>query len=119
MVMFKVTNLTEEDWKLFEEKFKKLMYTISRQVSGDSVTCELEDNYADLCVTAVYAINTFSKKKQEPFSNFINTISFSKYIKSCLWNSKNKKGSQITKKLVLYKNKTNIDDIYTTNHNEY
>jgi len=117
--MFELISLTAEDWLLFENKYKRLMHTISRQVSGDCITCDPEDNYSDLCVTAIGAINTYSKKMQIPFKSIIETVEFSKYIKSCLWNCKNKKGSTITKKIILYKNKANIEEIYNLNYDEH
>lgn len=78
------------------------MFTISRQISGDPHTCSLEDNYADLCVSALIAVNSYAKKTGEDPSNFVDTKCFDQYIKTVLWNLKNKKGGNITKKKKLY-----------------
>ena len=48
-----MVKLTEEQWALYEERYGKLMHTISSKISGDNAIANHEDNYADLCVAAL------------------------------------------------------------------
>lgn len=109
-------DLCKSDWEMFEKHYSLLMKMISRQITGDYISCNLEDTYQDLCVTAISAIKSYSRKfPNDKFTDLFKTVNFSKYVKSCLWNLKNKKGATITKKSALYKNKLSIDEILDSN----
>ena len=97
-------------WDKLEPKYTRLMYTISKRITGDPHTCSIEDNYADLCVSALKAVNAYAKKTGKKPDDFIESKSFDQYIKTVLWNLKNSKGGAVTKKKKLY-NKVYLSDL--------
>jgi hypothetical protein len=56
------------------------------------------------------AVAGFARKEQKPFAEFWDTVGFNKYMKTCLWNLKNKKGSRITKRYNINKNTVDITE---------
>ena len=90
--------ITDDDWQVYLEKYGRLMWTVSRHISGDPVVADLETNYADLCVAALESIRGFHKKTGESFDEMICNPLFNQYTKTVLWNCKNKKGAYITKR---------------------
>lgn len=90
--------LTDNEWKLYEMKYGKLMHSISSRITGDEAICSHEDNYAELCIEALKSITGFKKKTGQDFKDAFGTILFDKYTKTCLWNYKNNKGAKVTKK---------------------
>ena len=91
--------LTDKQWALYEERYGKLMHTISKKISGDNALASHEDNYADLCIAALESIEGFEKKTGEDFDIAINNKLFDQYTKTVLWNRKAKKGIPLTKKM--------------------
>lgn len=94
-----MVKLNEEQWALYEERYGKLMHTISSKISGDNAIANHEDNYADLCVAALESIEGFEKKTGQGFDEAINNKLFDQYTKTVLWNRKAKKGIPLTKKM--------------------
>lgn len=90
--------LTNEQWELYLVKYKNLMWTISHRISGDAVIANIEDNFSDLCVAALESMRGYQNKTGKTFDEYFGTELFDKYTKTVLWNSKNKKGKNITKK---------------------
>lgn len=113
-----ITTITDEEWKVFEGKYGRLMHMISQRISGDPHTCNLADNYMDLCASALCSISSYAKKMSLEPKNFLTTEEFGKYVKTCLWNAKNKKGSNITKKRSIYNSVSLYDftEEHGTNH---
>jgi len=91
--------LTDKQWALYEERYGKLMHTISKKISGDNALASHEDNYADLCIAALESIEGFKKKTGEDFDTAINNKLFDQYTKTVLWNRKAKKGIPLTKRM--------------------
>tara|TARA_R100000664_G_scaffold1547_1_gene3955 strand:- start:987 stop:1577 length:591 start_codon:yes stop_codon:yes gene_type:complete len=91
--------LTDEQWALYEERYGKLMHTISMKISGDDAIANHEDNYSDLCMAALESIEGFRKKTGEDFDTAINNKLFDKYTKTVLWNRKAKKGIPLSKRM--------------------
>ena len=91
--------LTDEQWALYEERYGKLMHTISMKISGDEAIANHEDNYADLCIAALESIEGFKKKTGEDFDEAIDNKLFDQYTKTVLWNRKAKKGIPLSKKM--------------------
>tara|TARA_S200002703_G_C3799920_1_gene247181 strand:+ start:2705 stop:3304 length:600 start_codon:yes stop_codon:yes gene_type:complete len=91
--------LTDKQWALYEERYGKLMHTISKKISGDNALASHEDNYADLCIAALESIEGFKKKTGEDFDTAIDNKLFDQYTKTVLWNRKAKKGIPLTKKM--------------------
>ena len=90
---------TSEVHEIISEKYDKLMLHIAHKISGDVATSSVEDNYQDLWLAAFEALEGFSKQNNGangPVEQWINTKSFDKYLKTCLWNKKNHKGKNIT-----------------------
>ena len=56
------------------------------------------------------AVAGFSRKENKPFSEFWDTVGFNKYMKTCLWNLKNKKGARISKRYHINKNTVDITE---------
>lgn len=95
--------LTNDQWKKIYDKYSKLMHTISRKISGDTAVASIEDNFQDLQIAALNAVNGFRKKTGKEFDAFWGDKLFDQYIKTVLWNSKNSKGSSIVKRYPLTK----------------
>jgi hypothetical protein len=93
--------ITDEEWKKIEGKYGKLFHHIGWMVGGDKVTNAHDDSYQEMCITAMEAVETFSRNVGKSFNDFFDTIEFDKYIKTCVWNKKNSLGAKITKKLPL------------------
>lgn len=97
---------TERIHKIISEKYDKLIWSIARKISGDIATSSLEDNYADLWLAAFEAVEGFTKQNDYangPVEDWIETKSFDKYLKTCLWNKKNHKGKQIANKYHIHR----------------
>ena len=90
--------MNNQEWETVRKKYGKLMYMICHRISGDKVTNDIEDSYQELCISAMDAVRTFSKKSGREFGDYFSTIEFDKYIKTCLWNKKNSLGIKIQKK---------------------
>lgn len=94
-----MTNLTDEQWRLYEEKYGRLMHTISMKISGDEMLASHEDNYADLTIAAMDSIRGYLTKESLTFEEAFDTKGFDKYTKTVLWNRKNKKGVKLTSRM--------------------
>lgn len=93
--------LTQEQWQKIDDKYGKLMYTISHRISGDAATASFDDNLQDIRMAAMEAVIGFTKQNDGvngSFDEFFETRGFDKYIKTCMWSKKNNKGAKITKK---------------------
>ena len=102
--------ITSKQWELIDEKFGKLLTTICTKISGDVAISGFEDNLQDLRIAAMEAVEGFSKKEGKPFDEFWGTLGFNKYMKTCLWNLKNKKGSRISKRYHIHKNTVDVTE---------
>lgn len=91
--------LTENQWKLYLQKYEKLIWQISHRISGDPMTAHLEDNYADLCIAALNSVIGYEKKTGIKFDEAIKTKEFDQYTKSVLWKFKAKKGQALTDRM--------------------
>ena len=100
--------ITNEQWELIDAKYGKLLIKICGNISGDNAIANFDDNLQDLRMAALEAVVGFQKKEGKPFDEFWDTIGFNKYMKTCLWNLKNKKGARITKRYGLTKNTVDI-----------
>ena len=108
--MYSMIQLTDEQWALYEERYGKLMHTISMKISGDDAIANHEDNYADLCMAALESIEGFKNKTGEDFDVAINNKLFDQYTKTVLWNRKAKKGIPLTKKMNFRNKHYSIDN---------
>ena len=102
--------ITNDQWELIDEKYGKLLTTICSKISGDAAIANFDDNLQDLLLAAMEAVAGFARKEDKPFEEFFDTLGFHKYIKTCLWNLKNKKGSRITKRYNINKNTVDITE---------
>jgi len=102
--------ITNEQWSLIDQKYGKLLTTICTKISGDTAIANFDDNLQDLRLAAMDAVRGFSRKEAKPFEEFFNTIGFHKYIKTCLWNLKNKKGARISKRYAINKNTVDVTE---------
>ena len=107
--MDSMIQLTDKQWALYEERYGKLMHTISMKISGDDAVASHEDNYADLCIAALESIEGFEKKTGEKFDEAIDNKLFDQYTKTVLWNRKAKKGIPLTKKMDFKNRHLSID----------
>ena len=97
--------ITEKQWELIDEKYGRLLSTICTKISGDVAISSFDDNLQDLRIAAMEAVVGFSKKEGKPFEDFWGSTGFNKYMKTCLWNLKNKKGG---KRYHIHKNTVDI-----------
>ena len=100
--------ITDEQWKLIDDKYGKLIAKICNNISGDYATASFDDNLQDLRIATLDAVAGFSKKEGKPFEEFWGSIAFNKYMKTCLWNLKNKKGARISKRYHINKDTVDI-----------
>ena len=112
--------ITQDQWELVDQQYWKLLSTICTKISGDAAIASYDDNLQDLRIAAMEAIAGFSRKESKPFEEFWGTPGFNKYMKTCLWNLKNKKGAKITKRYPIHKNTVDItefsDVLISENH---
>jgi len=98
---FNGLEVSPEQWSIYEKRYGRLMWKISHKISGDRAISEPEDNYSDLCVTAIESINGFYRKTGQTVDEMFSNQLFDAYTKTCLWHKKNSKGTNITKKFPL------------------
>lgn len=96
--------IKESTWLRYLQKYDGLLWKISRKISGDLAIANIEDNRSDLEVSALESINGYCKKNsitidQFEADNHIESKLFDQYTKTVLWNSKNKKGKILSKKM--------------------
>ena len=104
--------LTEEQWSKIDQKYGKLMYKISHQISGDGATANFDDNLQDIRLAAMEAVMGFEKQNDGAngsFDEFWGSKGFDQYIKTCMWTKKNNKGAKITKKAPILKGTVSTD----------
>lgn len=91
--------LSSEDWARYLSKYDKLMWMISKRISGDLMTASVEDNYSDLCVAALESVKAFNVKTGNSFDEMMSNKLFDQYTKTVLWNRKNKNGKRLTQRM--------------------
>ena len=111
--------LTNEQWAFYEERYGKLMHTISMKISGDLALASHEDNYADLTIAALESIEGFKKKTGQSFEEAMENKLFDQYTKTVLWNRKAKKGIPLTKKMPFRNKHVSLDLTNTDGDNGY
>jgi hypothetical protein len=102
--------ITGKQWVLIDEKYGKLLTTICTKISGDAAISGFDDNLQDLRIAAMEAVEGFSRKEGKSFEEFWGTVGFNKYMKTCLWNLKNKKGARISKRYHIHKNTVDVTE---------
>tara|TARA_R110000765_G_scaffold79511_2_gene156480 strand:- start:489 stop:1070 length:582 start_codon:yes stop_codon:yes gene_type:complete len=113
----KINKLTDAQWDKIWDKYKNLMYSISYRIGGDKICNSIDDSIQELCITAMDACRTYGKKTEKSFEEYVNTIPFNKYIKTCLWNRKNNNGLKIEKKRAINTHATLDENIAETESN--
>jgi len=110
-----ILEINSSEWKLLEDKFSRLLHFIAYKVGGDKILHDSDDVYQELCMTLISSAETFISGLPEVFSieELVGDIpdqktisdplrnarkGFSKYIKTSIWNKKNKSGTKITKR---------------------
>ena len=116
--MYRMIQLTDKQWALYEERYGKLMHTIAMKISGDDAVANHEDNYADLCIAALESIEGFKNKTGEDFDVAINNKLFDQYTKTVLWNRKAKKGIPLTKKMEFRNKHYSLDQDFIMNDSD-
>lgn len=105
--------LTSEQWEKIDQKYGKLMYKISHQISGDDrATSSFDDNLQDIRLSAMEAVIGFEKQNEGAngiFDEFWGSRGFDQYIKTCMWTKKNNKGAKITKKAPILRGTVSTD----------
>tara|TARA_R110002020_G_scaffold193465_1_gene393808 strand:- start:1048 stop:1605 length:558 start_codon:yes stop_codon:yes gene_type:complete len=105
--------ITQEQWKYIEDQYGMLMAKICHKISGDRALCSYEDNLQDLKLSSLDAISGYARQNggaNGTFDEFHKTKGFDRYFKTCLWNSKNNKGANITKKAGITKHNVSMHD---------
>ena len=104
--------LSEDQWGKINNKYGRLMYKISHQISGDTAISNFDDNLQDIRLAAMEAVIGFEKQNEGAngkFDEFWGTKGFDQYIKTCMWTKKNNKGAKITKKSPILKGRVSLD----------
>tara|TARA_R100000008_G_scaffold40816_1_gene23440 strand:+ start:507 stop:1088 length:582 start_codon:yes stop_codon:yes gene_type:complete len=90
--------LDDEQWAKILKKYKRLMYAVCHRIGGDKIANDFDDSQQELSITAIDAVDAYSRKTGLKFDEFFETQDFDKYIKTCLWNRKNNLGNRIKKR---------------------
>lgn len=90
--------ISDTQWEKIHKKYRRLMYAVAYKIGGDRVAHDFDDSNQELAITAMEAIDAYSRKTGKTFDDFFGTIPFDKYIKTCLWNKKNNLGNRIKKR---------------------
>jgi hypothetical protein len=104
-----IMELSSEDWARYLTKYDKLMWMISKRISGDLMTASVEDNYSDLCVAALESVKAFNVKTGNSFDEMMSNKLFDQYTKTVLWNRKNKNGKRLTQRMPFINKIKSID----------
>tara|TARA_R110000737_G_C14620887_1_gene493082 strand:- start:2797 stop:3357 length:561 start_codon:yes stop_codon:yes gene_type:complete len=105
--------MNEAEYTFIKEKFGDLIYRISYMITGDNSSCSFEDNHQDLWIAAMDALSGYKRQgngQNGTFEEFSNTQGFTKYIKTVLWNKKNKKGIKVSKHKSTFKGSVSIQE---------
>lgn len=106
--------ITEKQYEKLDEKYGKLLHKISHWISGDIAISQHDDNMQDLWAQVLITVEAFARLNKEQYPNgytdFENTVHWTKYLKTALWNLKASKGSKITRKYPITKHTVNIVD---------
>lgn len=95
-----------------KEKYEDLIFYISYRITGDIALASFEDNVQDLWIAVMNAVEGFSKKINKSYTEFKDDKLWDSYIKTVLWNHKNKKGKAISKRYKIHR------DILSLNNNK-
>lgn len=100
--MVEFTEIEDKHIKRIEELYSGLMWTISYKIGGDRIRFDFDDCFQELRIAAMEALITF-RRNQYPeleYDDILEMRGFDAYVKTCLWNRKNKIGKEITKKII-------------------
>lgn len=87
--------ITEKQWDFIEKKYGNLLHTISQKITGD-YSYSKEDFVQELYISVIDAIDSFKRQgTNKEIEDFLYTPGFGKYLKTTLWNKKNKIGKKI------------------------
>jgi len=101
--------INDNQWNLYFERYGKLMFTISRMMSGDLALAHPDDNMSDLKIAAIESIKGFNVKTGQNFEEMMENKLFDQYTKTVLWNRKNKIGVKLTKRMPFQNKMVSID----------
>ncbi len=105
--------MSEEEYQHTDKKFGKLMFRISYMITGDGSVCSFEDNLQDLWISAMDALVGFKRQNDGvngSFNDFKDSSAWASYLKTVLWNKKNKKGVKATKFKEAFKGSVSIQE---------
>jgi hypothetical protein len=91
-------SITNDEWAIFIEKYSPLIHYISKRINGDSAIANHEDNFSDLSLAALEAINYLCAREGKTPIEIISSDEFAPYIKTVLWHYKAKKGKFLRKR---------------------
>ena len=96
-------SLNNEQWQLIEAKYKSLFCYTARLIKGDNQGHGFEDKYQEIIIAAWKGAEGFLRKKEIEFSvDLLKDEEFDKYLKSCAWNAKSRKGAFLSKRYQVY-----------------
>lgn len=96
--MTKQYTLTNEQFIALQDKYEKLIWKIASKIGGDRQANGVEDNFQEVSCAAVEATESFLKKNSLQFDEAIEQEGFDKYIKTVMWNRKNRIGAKLSKR---------------------
>ena len=101
--------ITDEQWKIYWDKYEGLIYTIAKKISGDIATASFDDNVSYLKMAALESIKGFQKKTGSTVDEMLQEKLFDQYTKTCLWNAKNTLGDTLVKRYRINRDKLVYD----------
>lgn len=105
--------MNELEYKFIEKEVGNLISMISHRITGDRGVCSWEDNRQDLWVAAIAAVDGYKRQNNGAngsFEEFKDSKGFKAYLKTVLWNGKNKKGIKATKHKEVFNSSVSIQE---------
>lgn len=102
--------LTEEDWEILEKEFGNLFHYVSVRINLDRILCERADLVQDLRIATLTAVTGFLSLLKRDYGYELSfrevwdhsepwfKAQLIKYIKTCVFNCKQKKGKRLTER---------------------
>ena len=112
--------MKQEHYDYIKEEFEDLFHSIANHITGDWSVSH-EDIVQAMWISVYDAIDGFTRQgngKNGTVDEFIKTPGFRKYLKTVLWNFKNKFGADTARKYKFQRDSFSIDGYRNTDNDE-
>lgn len=101
--------LTQEEWEILDKYFGNLLRYTCIRINGDLILADNEDLLQDLRITLIESVEAYLRMIDREYGENVTfsqawddsyyRVQLIKYVKTCIFNSKNKKGKRLTKRM--------------------